>query len=195
MKIRLLLLILIAVSNVQAAALYMVTINSTTINPLAAVLELQYSTANLQSSAAAITDFSGAALGSVIPPTVAATGDLTTNNLILTATNPLSDYALNINVNANTMTFMLSLYGPAVDAPDGGLGGTTFSISLFTDNTFTTGLLTADGIVGRLDIDGNGAIVTNGFGFTEFAEVPEPGTIYTLAGGIALLALSRWRRR
>lgn len=195
MKFRLLLLILIAVSNVQAAALYLVTIDSSTINPLAAVLELQYGTLNVQSSVAAITDFNGATLGSVIPPTVSATGGLTTNDLILTATNPNADYAQNINVNANAITFQLSLYGPALDTPNGSPDGTTFNILLFTDNTFATGLLTADGLVGQVNIDGNGVIVTNGFGFTEFTQVPEPATLYMLAGGIAVLAIARRRRR
>jgi hypothetical protein len=194
MNIRLLLLFLIGLSSVQAAPLYLVTIDSSTINPLAAVLEFQYSTLNTLSSTASITDFTGATLGSVIPPTVAATGDLATNNLVLTATNPISDYALNINVNANAMAFILALDGPAINTPNGSPDGTTFSIFLFTDNTFTTGLLTPDGLVGQINIDGNGVIVTDGFGVTTFSDVPEPATLYTLAGGIALLVFTRRRR-
>ena len=93
------------------------------------------------------------------------------------------------------MTFLLTLYGPAIDTPNGSPDGTTFNIFLFTDNTFTTGLLTLDGVVGQVNIDGFGNITTDGFGFTDFAAVPEPATVYTLAGGIALLAFARRRRR
>ena len=78
MKIGLLLLVLIGGFTAHAAALLLVNVNTTTVNPSTGVLEFQYNTLNALASNAAITDFGGAALGSVVPPSVGVTGDLTT---------------------------------------------------------------------------------------------------------------------
>jgi hypothetical protein len=192
---RLLFSLLLALAPSATAATYLVTVNTSSINPTAGALVLDYSTLNAQSSFAAITGFTGATLGAVIPPTFGTvTGDLTTNDLILTATNPGTNYAINSNFNSNSFSFTLSLYGPAVDTPDNGADGTTFSIQIL-NSTLTSGLLTLDGTVGLINIAGNGTITTDGLGFTTFDEgIPEPSTFLTMAVGVAVLAFARRRK-
>lgn len=189
-------LLLLVFSLVPAAhaAAFLITVNTTSINPTSGYLALDYSRQNAQSSVAAITGFTGASLGAAVPPLGTVSGDLTTDDLLLTATNPGSNYAIAANFNTNSFSFLLSIYGPAIDTPDNGVDGTTFSVQMF-DPTFSNGLLTLDGNVGRINIAGDGTITTEGLGFTTFGDpVPEPSTFLTMAAGVAVLAFISRRR-
>jgi hypothetical protein len=189
-------LLLLAFSLVPAAhaAAFLITVNTLSINPTAGYLALDYSRQNAPPSFAAITGFTGASLGAVEPTLGTVSGDLSTNDLILTATNPGSNYAVATNFNTNSFSCLLSIYGPAIDTPDNGVDGTTFSIQMF-DSGFSSGLLTVDGIVGQINIAGDGTITTDGLGFTTFGDpVPEPSTFLTMAAGIAALAFVSRRR-
>ena len=186
-------LLLLAFSLVPAAhaAAFLLTVNTLSINPTAGYLALDYSRQHAQPSVAAITGITGASRGAVEPTLGTVSGDLSTNDLILTATNPGSNYAVATNFNTNSFSFLLSIYGPAIDTPD---NGTTFSIQMF-DSGFSSGLLTVDGIVGQINIAGDGTITTDGLGFTTFGDpVPEPSTFLTMAAGIAALAFVSRRR-
>lgn len=192
---RLLLTVALLIAPAAHAAAFLVSVNTSTLLPsTAGVLVFDYSTQNAQSSFAAITNFAGATQDSVLSPTGTVSGDLGTNDLVITATNPGSSYATNATFNNATLTFHLSLYGPAIDTPDNSGNGTTFSIQLYTPG-FLGALLTVDGTVGLVNIAGDGTITTDGLGFTTFTEdVPEPATYLTMAAGVALLALNRRRR-
>jgi len=149
---KLLLALTVTLVPAAQAAAFLVTVNTSSINPLLGNLALDYSTQNAQSSFAAITGFTGATLGAALPPLGTVSGGLPTNNLVITATNPGSNYAIGANFNNNSFSFLLSLYGPAVDTPNSGAGGTTFSVQMY-DATFSNGLLTQDGVVGLIEID------------------------------------------
>lgn len=176
------------------AAAFLITVDTSSLNPTTGYLVLDYSRQNAQSSVAAITGFTGASLGAALPPLGTVSGDLTTDDLLLTATNPGSNYAIAANFNTNSFAFLLSIYGPAIDTPDNGADGTTFSVQMF-DPTFSNGLLTLDGVVGQINIAGDGTITTDGLGFTSFGDpVPEPSTFLTMAAGVAALAFISRRR-
>lgn len=191
---RLLLAVALSIAPAASAATYLITVETSSINPTSGILALDYSTQNAQSSFAAITGFTGATLGAEEPAIGTVSGGLPSNDLVITATNPGSNYAIGANFNTDFFSFTLSLYGPAIDSPDSTGGGTTFSIQMFTP-AFGSPLLTGDGTVGLINIANDGTITTNGLGFTTFDEgVPEPSTFLTMAAGVAVLALTRLRR-
>ena len=191
---RLLLALALLIAPAAPAATFLITVDTSSINPTSGIIALDYSTQNAQSSFAAITGFSGATLGAPEPALGTVSGDLSTNDLIITATNPGSNYATGANFNTNAFSFTLSLYGPAIDTPDSIGGSTTFSIQMFTPS-FAGPLLTGDGVVGLINIANDGTITTDGLGFSTFdAGVPEPSTFLTMAAGVAALVIARRRR-
>ncbi len=107
------------------------------------------------------------------------------------------------------ISFAVSLYGPALSAPDGvSTSGSTFAFSMFSDSSGTIPVLTTDTTEGfaftiGVNLDGS-TTVTDDSSQTAMnpvggAAAPEPGTAAALGMGIAALILlglkARPRRR
>ena len=97
----------------------------------------------------------------------------------------------------STLTFVVRLYGPAVNSPDGiSTSGSSFAFSMFSDAAGTTPALTSDAIDGfavTLDLNLDGSITPTNFSAqTALAEetVPEPGSGLLVIGGLLLLSLT-----
>ena len=98
-----------------------------------------------------------------------------------------------------TISFAVSLYGPALSAPDGvSTSGSTFAFSMFSDSAGTIPVLTTDTTEGfavtiGVNLDGS-TTVTDDSSQTAVnpvggATAPEPGTAAALGMGIAALIL------
>ena len=105
----------------------------------------------------------------------------------------------------STLSFDVSLYGPALSAPDGtSTSGSTFAFSMFSDAAGTTPTLTSDttdGFAFTVDVNLDGSTtVTNYSSETGIvaasgpvSAVPEPGNLALI--GLGLGAISLVRRR
>jgi hypothetical protein len=103
-----------------------------------------------------------------------------------------------------TISFAVSLYGPALSSPDGvSTSGSTFAFSMFSDPAGMTPVLTSDttdGFAFTIDVNLDGSTtVTNYSAQTSVTamgspggpggSVPEPGTLALSATALACLAL------
>ena len=103
-----------------------------------------------------------------------------------------------------TISFAVSLYGPALSSPDGvSTSGSTFAFSMFSDPVGMTPVLTSDttdGFAFTIDVNLDGSTtVTNYSAQTSVTAmgspggpgsgVPEPGTLALSAAALACLAL------
>ena len=104
-----------------------------------------------------------------------------------------------------TLSFAVSLYGPALSSPDGvSTSGTTFAFSMFSDSAGTIPVLTTDTTEGfaftiAVNLDGS-TTVTDDSPETAVkavggATAPEPGTAAALGVGIAALILLSLKAR
>jgi hypothetical protein len=105
----------------------------------------------------------------------------------------------------STLSFDVSLYGPALSSPDGtSTSGSTFAFSMFSDAAGTTPTLTSDttdGFAFTVDVNLDGSTtVTNYSSETGIvaasgpvSAVPEPGNLALI--GLGLGAISLVRRR
>jgi hypothetical protein len=104
----------------------------------------------------------------------------------------------------STLSFQVSLYGPALSSPDGvSTSGSAFAFSIFSDAAGTIPVLTTDTTDGfaftvGVSLDGT-TPVTNPSAQTTVVPVtpvvPEPGTLPLMAVGIGLWLAFRFRRQ
>jgi PEP-CTERM motif len=101
-----------------------------------------------------------------------------------------------------TLSFQVSLYGPALSSPDGtSTSGSAFAFSMFSDAAGTIPALTTDttdGFAFTTDVNLNGTTpVTNSSAQTTIVPVnpavPEPGTLPLMAAAIGLWLAFRFR--
>ncbi|MDQ2843538.1 MAG: NF038129 family PEP-CTERM protein [Acidobacteriota bacterium] len=96
----------------------------------------------------------------------------------------------------STLSFNVSLYGPALSSPDGtSTSGSAFAFSLFSDATGTTPVLTSDtangfAFVVNVNLDGT----TTATNFITGSSVPEPGSGLLIGVAVAFGTLC-FRRR
>jgi PEP-CTERM motif len=104
----------------------------------------------------------------------------------------------------STLSFQVSLYGPALSLPDGvSTSGSAFAFSMFSDAAGTIPALTTDttdGFAFTTDVSLAGTTsVTNSSTQTSVVPttpaVPEPGTLPLMAMGIAFWLALRFRRQ
>lgn len=95
------------------------------------------------------------------------------------------------------ISFVVTLSGPAIDQPNGGLFGSTFGVALDTSSGW--GLYTDDGFVATIDLNGDGSttptwLVDPSQGSVT-SVVPEPGLYLSLGVSFLVLSLFLMRRR
>jgi hypothetical protein len=101
-----------------------------------------------------------------------------------------------------TIAFDVSLYGPALSAPDGiSTSGSTFAFSMFSDAAATIPTLTsnaASGFAVTVNVNLDGTTTMTDFssqtGVTQAASVPEPATRALLAIALACLGVLSLRQ-
>ena len=103
----------------------------------------------------------------------------------------------------STLSFQVSLYGPALSSPDGtSTSGSTFAFSMFSDAAGTMPALTTDttdGFAFTIDVNLDGTTTVTNFSAQTTVEpattpaVPEPGTLPLMAAAIGLWLAIRFR--
>jgi hypothetical protein len=94
-----------------------------------------------------------------------------------------------------TLSFDVSLYGPALSSPGGATSGSTFAFSMFSDPAGTVPVLTSDTIDGfafTIDVNLDGTTTVTNFSSETTvtpagSSVPEPGSLPLLGTAFALL--------
>jgi hypothetical protein len=104
----------------------------------------------------------------------------------------------------STLSFQVSLYGPALSSPDGvSTSGSEFAFSMFSDAAGTIPALTTDttdGFAFTVDVNLDGTTTVSNFSAQTTVvpttpAVPEPGTLPLMAVGIGLWRAFRFRRQ
>ena len=103
----------------------------------------------------------------------------------------------------STLSFQVSLYGPALSSPDGtSTSGSTFAFSMFSDASGTMPALTTDttdGFAFTVDVNLDGTTTVSNFSAQTTVvpattpAVPEPGTLPLMAAAIGLWLAFRLR--
>jgi len=102
----------------------------------------------------------------------------------------------------STLSFDLSLFGPALSSPDGvSTSGSTFGFSMFSDAAGTIPALTTnttDGFAFTVNVNLDGTTTVNNFSLQtsglQTTAVPEPGSLGLVSAGL-VIALAALRRR
>lgn len=182
---------------------YDINVNTSTINGTTGSLDFQFNPGPFVSQAASLEILNFTTDGTLVPP-AQPSGDVSgTLPSTLTFDNGtgFNDYFEGFTF-GNSLMFDVSLFGPALSAPDGtSTSGSTFAFSMFLDAAGTMPALTSDSVNGfavtiDVNLDG-GTTVTNSSSETTVAPatmgtVPEPGS-FTLVGLVVALLL--WMRR
>jgi hypothetical protein len=188
-------------SSALADTLYIVTVDTSTIQGTAGSLDIEFNPGNLgtaQDASLGVLVFASDGTLAGSPQTMgdvtgALPGTLTFDNQMA-----FNDYFEGFTY-GTTLTFDVSLSGPAIDSPDGlSTSGSQFVFSMFSDAAGTVPALTTDstfGIAFTIDVNLDGSTsVTDNSMQTTIAPSPEPGTLALFGSGIALCAVLRLRR-
>jgi hypothetical protein len=170
----LMVLALATVGLASAQVTYVVTVNTSSVSGQSGFIELQFTPVGAsQLATATVSNFTtDGILGAVAPPVL---GDVTgtlPGTLSMDNGTLIQDYFQAITF-GNTITFVLTLGGPAVTAPNGNPSETVFVLS-FLDSTQTNFILTNAGppviAAGAVDISTFfGTVTPTGFGFVTFS--------------------------
>jgi hypothetical protein len=180
---------------------YDVTVNTSSITGTMGSLDFNFNPGPLVSQAASLQILTFTSDGTLAGACPCATGDVN-GQLPATLTfdngTGFNDYFDDFAY-GTTISFAVSLYGPALSAPDGvSTSGTTFAFSMFSDSGGTIPVLTTNTTEGfaftiGVNLDGS-TTVTDDSPETAVnpvggATVPEPGTSAALGMGMAALIL------
>jgi hypothetical protein len=190
---------LLTANAALADPIYVVTMNTTGASGTTGSLDFQFDPGPLVTQAATveITFFTGGSFVG-LPQTLGdVTGELpapiTINN-----TSQLNDYFQSFTF-GNSLSFVVSFSGPAVDSPNGQSTSTSeFAFSTFSDQNGTIPVLTSDpnGISATAVVNLNGSVTTSSISpDIQVQAAPEPGSLWMLSGALAALAGLKLRRR
>ena len=199
-------LLLFAAGAAQAGNVFLVTMNTSSINGDAGSLDFSLSSGagSDQSLTATVYGFTGGSYGGSQATDGDVSGGPVTSGSPVTI-GPVPDVSgLNDDFETfnygNTLSFLVSLSGPALTAPDGNATSPyEFDFFTYSDGGGTVPVLTSDpnGISGLIDVSPEGFITTTTVSpdLTVAAPAPEPNTVWLLAGALGLLAIARSVRR
>ena len=186
---------------VQADSVSLVTVDTTSVAGSSGFLDFTFDPGPFptQSAFAGVSGF--ASDGTLGAPAVS--GDVTGSlppSMTLNNDTPFNDYFTAFTF-GDTLSFSLTLGGPAVDSPDGlAASGSTFAFSVFSDDGATPLLTsdTLDGFAFTIDVELNGsAKLTNFSAATSVTQaisaVPEPATGW-LCGACLMALIAGFRR-
>lgn len=200
--------IFLCLASIASAApiTYDVTVDSSSISGTAGSLDFEFNPGPLVTQAANLQILNFASNGSLAGSPML-TGDVA-GALPATLTfdngSAFNDYFEGFTF-GSTLSFEVSLYGPALSSPDGtSTSGSTFAFSMFSDAAGTMPALTTDttdGFAFTVDVNLDGTTTVTNFSAqttvvpATIPAVPEPGTLPLIASAIGLLAFgSRLRR-
>jgi hypothetical protein len=188
------------------AIIYDVTVNTSSISGTAGSLDFNFNPGPLVTQSASLQILSFTSDGTLAGACPCGTGDVT-GQLPATVTfdngTAFNDYFDDFTF-GTTISFDVSLYGPALSAPDGvSTSGSAFAFSMFSDPAGTIPVLTSDTVDGfaltvGVNLDGT-TTVTNFSSQTVVGSaitVPEPSSAALVgAAAIGLWALCLRQRR
>jgi hypothetical protein len=194
-------LLLGAVGGAQAGDVFLVTMNTSSINGDSGSLDFSLSSGagSDQSLTATVSDFTGGSFtGTQLTDGDVSGGPVTSGSAVTIG--PVPDaFGLNDDFETfqygNTLSFLVSLSGPALTAPDGSATSPyEFDFETFSDAAGTVPVLTSDpnGISGSVDVSPEGIVTTNAVS-PQLTINPEPGTVWLFAGAIGAAFLLRRR--
>lgn len=194
-------IVLLVALPLQGDSLSFVTVDTTSVAGTSGFLDFTFDPGPFptQSAFAGVSSF--ASDGTLEAPAVS--GDVTGTlppSITLNNDTPFNDYFTAFTF-GDTLSFSLTLGGPAVDSPDGlAASGSTFAFSVFSDDGATPLLTsnTLDGFAFTFDVELNGSTkLTNFSDATSVTQaisgVPEPATGWLC--GASLMALILGFRR
>jgi hypothetical protein len=179
----------LAMAATASPITYTVSVNTQALAGTTGSLDFNFNPGPLvsQSAMLQILDFSGGALAGGPVLSGDASGSLP-GTLSLDNGTGFNDYFQQFTYGP-TLTFDVSLYGPALSAPDGvSSSGSTFAFSMFSDAAGTVPALTtdvSDGFAYVVNVNLDGSTTMTNY-IVNSAVAPEPVTLFLV--GISLLA-------
>ncbi|HAT29727.1 MAG TPA: hypothetical protein DCW29_02390 [Janthinobacterium sp.] len=180
-------------------AIYHVNVDTSSLSGSAGALDFNFNPGPLTAQAAMlqIQNFSSDGTPSSAP---VISGDVSGGPLPATLTfdngGGFNDY-FNGFAFGTALSFDVTLFGPALQAPDGvATSGSTFAFSLFSDAAGTHPALTSNTAAGfayTVDVNLDGSTTATSFLLAP-VPLPEPGSPALMGAGLAILLLSRRRR-
>jgi hypothetical protein len=180
---------------------YAVTVDTSTILGTAGSLDFNFNPGPLVTQPASLQILSFASDGALAGACPCGTGDVS-GQLPATVTfdngTGFNDYFDDFTF-GTTISFDVSLYGPALSAPDGAsTSGSTFAFSMFSNAAGTIPVLTSDatdGFAFTADVNLDGTTAVTNFSSEASVQpangaVPEPNTLPLMAVGIGVLCLA-----
>lgn len=178
---------------------YDVTVNTSSITGTAGSLDFNFNPGLLVTQAASLQILSFSSDGTLAGSPLV-TGDVAgalPSTLTFDNGMAFNDYFEDFKF-GSALSFEVSLYGPALNSPDGvSTSGSTFAFSMFSNPAGTTPVLTTDTTDGfaflvNVNLDGT----TTATDFVPASAVPEPGSLVLIGSGMILaLRVLRKRRR
>jgi hypothetical protein len=176
---------------------YNITVDTSSINGTSGSLDFNFNPGPLITQAASVQIVNLATDGSFVggPSSIGnVSGNLPATVTLANGT-PFNDYFQGFTF-GSTLSFGISLFGPALSAPDGtSTSGSAFAFSMFSDAAGTTPVLTTDttnGFAVTVGVNLDGSTTLTNF-IPGAAATPEPGTGAVM--GLALTFFGLWRRR
>lgn len=200
-------LLLFAVSASASPVTYDVTVNTSSIAGDQGSLDFNFNPGPLETQAASL-QILGLSSDGTLAGGPALTGDVggaLPSTVTFDNGTVFNDYFEGLTY-GSTLSFDLSLYGPALSSPDGvSTSGSTFAFSMFSDAAGTIPALTNDttdgfGFIVNVNPDGSTTVTDYSDQTTVEPETgatttPEPGSLLLVATGLIMIAALRLRRK